>query len=157
MLFVSTDVASRKHDTAITSSNGDILTKSFTILNDLEEFEKLRDEIISHTEHLDNIHIGIEETGIYSKNIAEFLALCGFTVHMVNPVLTSNSRKSQSVRLTKTDKIDALAIRKYVEFNYKRLNFNTKIQLWKTHINECIFPIRPFYILLCNRLEIKPV
>ena len=125
MLFVGIDVASRKHDAVITSSHGDILTKPFTILNDLEGFKKLRDEILSHTEHLDDVRIGIEETGIYSKNIAEFLALCGFTVHMINPVLTSNSRKSQSVRLTKTDKIDALAICRYVEFNYKRLNSYT--------------------------------
>lgn len=125
MLFVGIDVASRKHDAAITSFHGDVLTKPFTISNDLKGFKKLRDEILSHTEHLDDVRIGIEETGIYSKNIAEFLALCGFTVHMINPVLTSNSRKSQSVRLTKTDKIDALAICRYVEFNYKRLNSYT--------------------------------
>jgi hypothetical protein len=44
MLFVGIDVASRKHYAAITSSHGDILTKPFTILNDLEGFKKLRDE-----------------------------------------------------------------------------------------------------------------
>ena len=125
MLFVGIDVASKKHDAVITTYYGDVLTEPFTILNNLEGFKKLRDEILSHTEHLDDVRIGIEETGIYSKNIAEFLALCGFTVHMINPVLTSNSRKSQSVRLTKTDKIDALAICRYVEFNYKRLNSYT--------------------------------
>ncbi len=125
MLFVGIDIASKKHDAVITTSYGDILTEPFTILNNLDGYKKLRDEILSHTEHLDDVRIGIEETGIYSKNIAEFLALCGFTVHMINPVLTSNSRKSQSLRLTKTDKIDALAICRYVEFNYKRLNSYT--------------------------------
>lgn len=125
MLFVGIDVASRKHDAAITSLYGEILTEPFTITNDLEGFKKLRKEILSHTESHNEVHIGIEETGIYSKNICEFLALCGFIVHMINPVLTSNSRKSQSVRLTKTDKIDALAICRYVEFNLKRLNSYT--------------------------------
>ena len=125
MLFVGIDVASRKHDVAITTFYGEVLTAPFTIPNNLDGYKKLRDEIVSHTEHLDDVRIGIEETGIYSKNIAEFLALCGFTVHMINPVLTSNSRKSQSIRLTKTDKIDALAICRYVEFNYKRLNSYT--------------------------------
>ena len=44
---------------------------------------------------------------------------------MLNPVLTSNSRKSQSVRIRKKDKIDTLAISRYVEFNLKRLNSYT--------------------------------
>ena len=125
MLFVGIDVASDKHDAAITSSYGVILTEPFTISNDIQGFKKLRKEILSHTESHDEVHIGIEETGIYSKNICEFLALCDFNVYMINPVLTSHSRKSQSVRLTKTDKIDALAICRYVEFNLKRLNSYT--------------------------------
>lgn len=125
MLFVGIDVASKKHDVAIAAPYGEIITEPFTISNDLEGFKKLRKEILSHTESLDEVHIGIEETGIYSKNICEFLALCGFVVHMINPVLTSNSRKSQSVRLTKTDPIDALAICRYVEYNLKRLNSYT--------------------------------
>lgn len=125
MLFVGIDVASDKHDAAITSLYGEVLTEPFTISNNLHGFKKLRKEILSHTESHDEVHIGIEETGIYSKNICEFLALCDFNVYMINPVLTSNSRKSQSVRLTKTDKIDALAICRYVEFNLKRLNSYT--------------------------------
>lgn len=125
MLFVGIDVASQKHDVAMTTTHGKTLSAPFTIANNLEGFKKLRDEIVSHTEHLDDVRIGIEETGIYSKNIAEFLALCGFTIHMINPVLTSNSRKSQSIRPTKTDSIDALVICRYLEFNYQRLNSYT--------------------------------
>ena len=125
MLFVGIDVASKKHDVAIAAPYGEIITEPFTIGNDLEGFKKLRKEILSHTESLDEVHIGIEETGIYSKNICEFLALCGFVVHMINPVLTSNSRKSQSLRIIKTDPIDALAICRYVEYNLKRLNSYT--------------------------------
>lgn len=122
MLFVGIDVASKKHDAAITTFGQTILSSPFTISNNYEGFKKLRDEILSHTEYLDDVRIGIEETGIYSKNISEFLALCGFTVHMINPILTNHSRKSNSVRLTKTDKIDALSIARYVEFNFKRLD-----------------------------------
>ena len=125
MLFVGIDVASDKHDAAITSHYGEIITEPFTINNDLEGFKKLCKEILSHTESHDEVHIGIEETGIYSKNICEFLALCDFNVYMLNPVLTSNSRKSQSVRITKTDPIDTLVIARYVEFNLKRLNSYT--------------------------------
>lgn len=122
MIFVGIDVSSTKHDIAIISCDGEVLSKSLTIPNDLDGFKKLRKDILSHAESDVQIHIGIEETGIYSKNISEFLALCGFNVHMINPILTSNSRKAQSVRPTKTDSIDALAICQYLAFNYKRLN-----------------------------------
>jgi len=125
MIFVGIDVASTKHDIMITSSSGDILTKCFTIQNDFEGFKKLRTKILSHTESIDDIRIGIEETGIYSQNISNFLALQGFSVLMINPILTSNSRKALSPRLTKTDSVDAYAICKYVELNYKRHNSYT--------------------------------
>jgi transposase len=125
MFFVGIDVALNKHDVAIISSENDLINTHFTIPNTLDGFEKLRRVISSHTESAIDIRIGIEETGIYSKNISEFLALYGFIVHMINPILTSHSRKSQSLRLTKTDKIDALNIATYVEQNFKRLNSYT--------------------------------
>lgn len=103
MIFVGIDVASAKHDIMITSSSGEVLTKGFTIQNDFEGFKKLRMEILSYTESIGDIRIGIEEMGIYSRNISNFLALQGFYVLMINPVLTSNSRKALSPRLTKTD------------------------------------------------------
>ena len=125
MFFVGIDVASQKHDITITTDYGEVVKHNFTIQNNSDGFKKLRQEILSHTESIDTVRIGIEETGIYSKNISEFLALHGFTVHLINPILTSNSRKAQSIRLTKTDKIDSLAICRYIEFNYKRLNSYT--------------------------------
>jgi transposase len=125
MLFIGIDVASTKHDVAIVSSEKDLLLSPFSIPNNLDGYEKLRREISSHTESVLDVRIGIEETGIYSKNISDYLALYGFTVHMINPVLTSHSRKSLSLRSTKTDKIDALSISRYVEQNFKRLNSYT--------------------------------
>jgi transposase len=125
MIFVGIDVASTKHDIIITTNNGNILTECFTIQNDFEGLKKLRLEILSHTESIDDIRIGIEETGIYSQNISNYLALQGFVVLMLNPVLTSNSRKALSPRLTKTDKVDAYAICRYIESNYKRHNSYT--------------------------------
>jgi len=125
MLFVGIDVASNKHDIVITSSENDLVESPFSIPNNLDGFEKLRRVISSHTESALDVRIGIEETGIYSKNISEFLALYGFIVHMINPILTSHSRKSHSLRLTKTDKIDALFIATYVEQNFKHLNSYT--------------------------------
>jgi len=114
MLFVGIDVASNKHNVAIVSSENGLFQSSFSISNNLDGYEKLHRVISSHTESAIDVRIEIEETSIYSKNVSEFLALYEFTVHMINPILTSHSRKSQSLRSTKTDKIDALSISRYV-------------------------------------------
>jgi transposase len=152
MLFVGIDVASKKHDIAITSSEGDIIVRPFTISNDLEGFKKLPMVITSHTESVEDVRIGIEETGIYSKNISEFLALHGFIVHMINPVLTNHSRKSQSLRPAKTDKIDALAICRYIQSNFKRLNSYTPSLYIHTELKSLT---RARFDILKNQIKAK--
>ncbi|QUH27536.1 IS110 family RNA-guided transposase [Vallitalea guaymasensis] len=121
MLFIGIDVASKKHDVIIISEYGEILSESFTIENSSAGFKKLHTEISSHTELFDNVHIGLEETGIYSSNIRDFLHSAGFNVYMINPVLTHHSRMAYSLRNTKTDKLDCLAICRYIMHNFTHL------------------------------------
>jgi transposase len=121
MLFIGIDVASKKHDVTIVSEFGEILSDAFTIENSIDGFKKLHTEISSHTEHNDCIHIGIEETGIYSSNIRDFLYSLDFKVYMINPILTYHSRMAHSLRNTKTDKVDCLAICRYIMQNQMHL------------------------------------
>ncbi len=67
------------------------------------------------------VHIGLEETGIYSSNIYDFLYSFGFNVYMINPILTHHSRMAHSLRNTKTDKLDCLAICRYIKDNLSHL------------------------------------
>ena len=73
---------------------------------------KLRNEIKNLLEEFDisEIKIGLEATGHYSNNIAEFLINKNFPVFIINPLHTNFYRKSQSFRKTKTDKLDTLTI-----------------------------------------------
>ena len=121
MLFIGIDVASKKHDVIIISEFGEVLSESFTIENSIDGFKKLHTEISSHMEHNDCIHIGLEETGIYSSNIRDFLYSLDFKVYMINPILTYHSRMAYSLRNTKTDKVDCLAICKYIMHNHTHL------------------------------------
>ena len=121
MLFIGIDVASKKHDVIIISEYGEILSKPFTIENSIDGLKKLHTEISSHTEHNDCIHIGLEETGIYSSNIRDFLYSLDFKVYMINPILTYHSRMAHSLRNTKTDKVDCLAICRYIMHNHMHL------------------------------------
>lgn len=121
MLFIGIDVASKKHDVIIISEHGEVLSEPFTIENSIDGFKKLHTEISSHMEHNDCIHIGLEETGIYSSNIRDFLYSLDFKVYMINPILTYHSRMAHSLRNTKTDKVDCLAICRYIMQNHKLL------------------------------------
>lgn len=121
MLFIGIDVASKKHDVIIISEFGEVLSEAFTIENSVDGFKKLHTEISSHMEHNDCIHIGLEETGIYSSNIRDFLYSLDFKVYMINPILTYHSRMAHSLRNTKTDKVDCLAICRYIMHNHTHL------------------------------------
>lgn len=107
MIYAGIDVAKDKHDCFITNSDGDVLFKAFTIPNNREGFEDLYRKIVSVTDDLTNVKVGLEATGHYSYNILGFLLDKGLTTFVINPLHTSLFRKSLSLRKTKTDKVDA--------------------------------------------------
>lgn len=110
MVFVGIDVAKDKHDCFIVNSEGDVLFDSFTIENNMAGFESLLFNIMSLERDFDNIKVGLEATGHYSCNILGFLKNKGLETIVINPLYTSLSRKSISLRKTKTDTIDARTI-----------------------------------------------
>lgn len=124
MIYVGIDVASTKHDIAVTNNLGEILVTNFSITNDSNGFKKLHNLLVDLESSDSDLCIGLESTGLYHLNLTNFLAL-NFKVCVINPLLTSMTRKAQSVRSTKTDKIDALAICSYLEGNRGKLKFYT--------------------------------
>ena len=111
MIFVGIDVAKNKHDCFIISSEGEVLADVFTVPNSKEGFETLLQTINTCTGIDDGkIKVGLEATGHYSYNILGFLLDKGLTTYVVNPLHTNLYRKSQSLRKTKTDRVDARTI-----------------------------------------------
>lgn len=108
-ILVGIDVAKDKHDCFIMNSEGEVLAKSFTILNNKEGFDFLYKKIQSVSSS-DNIKVGLEATGHYSYNIIGFLLNKGLATFILNPLHTNLYRKSLSLRKTKTDKIDSKTI-----------------------------------------------
>jgi transposase len=125
LIYIGIDIAKDHHDIVIIDDYGEIIKEHFQINNDKEGFKKLHTEIKSCMKSLNDIHIGMEETGIYHENLRDFLISKGFTVYTINPLLTSYSRKASSPRLTKTDKIDATAICRYIMNNIRFLHSYT--------------------------------
>ena len=111
MIFVGIDAAKDKHDCFIISSEGEVLADVFTVSNSKEGFEALLQTINTCT-GIDGgkIKVGLEATGHYSYNLLGFLLGKGLTTYVINPLHTNLFRKSQSLRKTKTDRVDARMI-----------------------------------------------
>lgn len=107
MIYVGIDVAKDKHDCFAMNSDGEILIEKLTITNNSDGFETLYNYLISLSDTLDNIKVGLEATGHYSDNILNFLNKNGFNTYLINPLQTNLYVKGQSLRKTKTDKLDA--------------------------------------------------
>lgn len=110
MVYVGIDVAKDKHDCFIVNSDGEVLHDVFTIQNNMAGFKDLLFKIKSAEPNPDKVKVGLEATGHYSCNILGFLKRMGLPTIEINPLYTSLSRKSISLRKTKTDKVDARTI-----------------------------------------------
>lgn len=110
MIYVGIDIAKDKHDCFIINFEGEVLYDVFTIQNNIVGFNDLLFKIKTAEPNPDKIRVGLEATGHYSCNILGFLKNVGLETIVINPLYTSLSRKSISLRKTKTDKVDARTI-----------------------------------------------
>ena len=110
MIYVGIDVAKDKHDCFIINSEGEVLYDVFTIQNNIDGFNDLLFKIKTVEQNPGKVKAGLEATGHYSCNILGFLKNAGLDTVVINPLYTSLSRKSISLRKTKTDKVDARTI-----------------------------------------------
>lgn len=110
MIFVGIDVAKDKHDCFIPNSDDEVLFDVFTISNSIDGFSELYEKISSVAEDFSKVKVGLEATGHYSYNILGYVLNKGLTTYVINPLHTNLFRKGQSLRKTKTDRIDARCI-----------------------------------------------
>lgn len=108
MIYVGIDVAKEKHDCFIVSSDGEIIRDVFTFKNNLEGFNSLLASLADIPK--DEIIVGLEATGHYSMNIMRFITDNQLPLVVLNPLQTNLFRKAQTLRKSKTDKIDARLI-----------------------------------------------
>ena len=79
-------------------------------LNNRDGFETLFQRILSVSDNLTKVKLGLETTGHYSYNLLGFLLDKGLPTYVINPLHTNLYRKSLSLRKTKTDKVDSRTI-----------------------------------------------
>jgi len=150
MIYVGIDVAKDKHDCFAMNSDGEILIENLTFKNNSEGFDLLFNSISNFNESFENIKVGLEATGHYSNNILNFLTSKGFNVFVINPLQTNLYRKGQSLRKTKTDKLDA----RFIATMLVTDNFKPYSNL-SYHISELKSLVRHRFRLVEERSKFK--
>ena len=119
MYFVGIDIAKYKHDCFIFTSEGEIICESFSFENNSIGFTKLQ-MVLDSLDHSHKIKIGLEATGIYGKNLKLFLSSIGYDFDEINPLQVKRFSSSLTNRKTKTDKIDASHIARFISTGASR-------------------------------------
>ena len=114
MIYVGIDIAKNVHWASAMNSDGEILLEPFSFQNNNEGFQKF----ISKLSNFDKqkMLIGLESTAHYGENIISYLFNLDYKIGIINPIQTSNLRKS-NIRKTKNDKVDTFIIIKSLTLN----------------------------------------
>jgi len=113
MYYIGIDISKYKHDCFICDETGIIINENFSFKNDSKGFNLLLEEL-SKLDNSKTIKIGLESTGHYGINLKLFLEKNNYSFMEFNPVLIKKFINGQTLRKTKTDKVDAYLIAKYL-------------------------------------------
>ena len=111
-LVVGADIAKKVHVARASNVRGIELGKSLSFDNSRQGFEKLLSWIrVLMADHgVDNVVLGMEPTGHYWLNLAQFLRHQGILVVLVNPMHVKKSKEMEDNSPTKNDRTDARVI-----------------------------------------------
>ena len=114
--YIGIDIAKHKHVVGVLKRDGAPVGNARPFTNDFEGFSDLLRRLAELKVRADESIIVMESTGHYWMALWEFLVAHGFDIAVVNPVLTDAFRKADTLRKTKTDKVDAFLIAEYARF-----------------------------------------
>ena len=114
MIYVGIDIAKNTHWASAMNSDGEILLEPFSFHNNNEGFQKFISKLSSFDKQ--KMLIGLESTAHYGENIISYLFNLDYKIGIINPIQTSNLRKS-NIRKTKNDKVDTFIIIKSLTLN----------------------------------------
>jgi transposase len=120
-LVIGIDIAKETHVAQATNFRGIVLTnRHLTFPNTLEGFEKLDRWMdgLQQKHRLKGLIIGMEPTGHYGFNLANWLADKDKHVVMVNPATTKRNKENRDNSPSKSDPKDALVIADVVSRGY---------------------------------------
>ncbi|MBU4273809.1 MAG: IS110 family transposase [Planctomycetes bacterium] len=121
-IYIGIDVSKDKFDYAAVDAQ-DTLIKKDSLQMDRDGFQELGKLIRSFSD----VVVGFESTGTYHINILSFLLSLTEHVHLLNPALVKKFAEANSLRKTKTDAVDAMAIARFLIFRQQNITNGTEI------------------------------
>lgn len=115
-IYIGIDVSKDKFDYAAVDTQTTLIKKDSLQMN-RDGFQELGKLIQSFS----NVVVGFESTGTYHINILSFLLSLTKHVHLLNPALVKKFVEADSLRKTKTDAVDALAIARFLIYRQHSL------------------------------------
>ncbi|MDQ0876094.1 transposase [Paenibacillus sp. V4I3] len=112
-LVIGIDIAKEKHAAQAINFRGIVLTKRPILFsNDLAGFELLEHSIrnLQKMHGMNDFVVGMESTGHYWFNLANWLVDQGIDVALVNPMTTKRNKENRDNSPSKNDPKDALVI-----------------------------------------------
>jgi transposase len=120
-LVIGIDIAKEKHVAQTINFRGVVLTnRPIMFSNDLGGFEHLECSIrkLQKTHGMNDVIVGMESTGHYWFNIANWLVKQDIDVVLVNPMTTKRNKENRDNSPSKNDPKDALVIADAVSRGY---------------------------------------
>jgi transposase len=152
-LVIGIDMAKETHVAQATNYRGIVLSnRHLSFSNTIEGFEKLRRwmEGLQQKHRLNSLIIGMEPTGHYWWNLANWLADIGLNVVQVNPATTKRNKENRDNCPSKSDPKDALVIADVVSrgYYYEYSRQATNFQRLRTIMSD-----REFWVTNSVRLQ----
>jgi transposase len=152
-LVIGIDMAKETHVAQATNYRGIVLSnRHLSFSNTIEGFEKLQRwmEGMQQKHRLSSLIIGMEPTGHYWWNLANWLADKGFNVVQVNPATTKRNKENRDNCPSKSDPKDALVIADVVSrgYYYEYSRQATHFQRLRTMMSD-----REFWVTNSVRLQ----
>lgn len=126
MNIVGIDISSKTAEYCVLCSTG--ILRSGTITLDIVGFEKL----LSFPGINKDCLFYMESTGNYHSTLYNYLINHFYNAFVISPILIKRFIASQTLRKTKTDKLDALNIAKYGLNNHKEISSQKGVNILET-------------------------
>lgn len=144
---LSVDVAKNKSMIMLMNSDGEIFIDTKEINHNLEDFEKVKEEIKEINPQ--NLTVFMESTGTYHLPVERYFKENGFNTLVINSLTTKNNY--DTIRKTKTDKKDCYRLAKLFFINEVEYHDLSKKDLYA----NLKAMTRQYFYLLQNNVSCK--
>lgn len=155
--YIGIDISKYKHDFCIISNAGEAIVENDFFDNTKNGFQYFVNLLKSYDKS--KVRIAFEATGHYSKNLELFLIDQDYSFMKINPLVIHQFLKARSLRRTKTDKADSIAIANYLMSVPYKPNSNLLYNIYTLKSlcrsrEQLIKERSKFYVLLTNELDL---